>query len=198
MSIMKHRVCAAAALVLVLLMAGSPVRGSAGAERQAMAVNADAATIADFMKRVAAYTALHGKLDGTLQEVPREARPEQFMDHQRALAKLIQRERSAAKQGDICPKAMRAVFRRLLADVFRGPDGRQIKHSILDEYTGHIRLSVNGQYPEGIPFATVPPQVLQALPKLPDILEYRFIGERLILLDVHAHVIADFIERVFP
>lgn len=190
--------CAAAVLVLL----GADVRVSAsadaGAEPQALAVNADAATIADFMKRVAEYAKLHKKLDDTLQEVPREARPEQFIDHQRALARLIQRERGPAKPGDICPKAMRAIVRRLLAGVFRGPNGRQIEHSILDEYTGHIRFEVNGQYPEGVPFATVPPQILQVLPKLPDVLEYRFIGERLILLDVHAHLIVDFIERVLP
>ena len=37
----------------------------------------------------------------------------------------------------------------------------------------------------------MPPQVLQALPKLPEELEYRFIGDRLILFDIHAHIIVD-------
>jgi hypothetical protein len=193
---MKVRLCTVAVLVSLVVVC---VRVSAdGARSQAIAVNADAATIADFMKRVGDYEGLHRRLDGTLQEVPRDARPEQFLDHQRALARLIQRERGPAQPGDVCPKAMRAIVRRLLAGVFRGPNGQQIRQSILDEYTGHIRLQVNGQYPEGIPFATVPPQILQALPTLPDVLEYRFIGERLILLDVHAHLIVDYIERVFP
>jgi len=49
-----------------------------------------------------------------------------------------------------------------------------------------------------VPLSTVPPQVLSSLPKLPEDLEYRFIGERLILLDVHAHIIADFMENAFP
>jgi hypothetical protein len=44
----------------------------------------------------------------------------------------------------------------------------------------------------------MPPQVLAMLPKLPDDLEYRFIGNRLILLDVHAHTIADYIENALP
>jgi hypothetical protein len=44
----------------------------------------------------------------------------------------------------------------------------------------------------------VPPQVLSALPKLPEELEYRFIGDRLILLDKHAHTIADYMNTVFP
>jgi hypothetical protein len=42
----------------------------------------------------------------------------------------------------------------------------------------------------------VPPQVLAVLPKLPEELEYRFIGPRLILLDIHAHTVADYIENI--
>ena len=49
-----------------------------------------------------------------------------------------------------------------------------------------------------MPLSTVPPQVLEGLPKLPEELEYRFVGERLILLDPHAHIIVDYMERVFP
>lgn len=171
---------------------------SAAGRPQAPRVNADAATIADFVKRVNVYAALQKKLDSTLQEVSREAAPEQFLEHQRALARLVQKERFGAKQGDICTQSMRSVIRRLLAGIFRGPDGRQIKHSILDEYTGNVRLQVNGLYPDGVPLSSVPPQVLQALPMLPNILEYRFIGERLILLDAHARLIVDFVTHVFP
>lgn len=191
---MKVRLCAT--LVLALLASGATA-AAPRADAQAP-VNPDAATLADFTKRLTAYVAMHQKLDGTLREMPADARPEQFIDHQRALAKLIQQERGPSKQGEIFPKPMRDVVRRLLAGIFRGPGGREIKHSILDEYTGNIRLQVNGEYPEGVPFATVPAQVLQALPKLPDVLEYRFVGKRLILLDVHAHLIVDFIEHVFP
>ena len=49
-----------------------------------------------------------------------------------------------------------------------------------------------------MPLATIPPQVLQTLPKLTQDLEYRFIGDALILLDVRAHLIADFIEDALP
>ena len=44
----------------------------------------------------------------------------------------------------------------------------------------------------------MPPQLLSALPKLPEELEYRFIGERLILFDHHAHVIVDYVDRALP
>ena len=161
-------------------------------------VNADAATIADFMARIKGYVALHDKLDATLQEVPDRGTTEQFFEHQRALGRLIQRERSSAKPGDLCTKEMRSVIRRLLGVVFRGPGGRQIKRSILDENTAIVRLEINGRYPDGLPVSTVPPQVLKELPTLPDVLEYRFVGQRLILLDAHAHIVIDWIDRVFP
>ena len=61
-----------------------------------------------------------------------------------------------------------------------------------------VKLIVNSRYPDTVPLTTVPPQVLQTLPKLTEDLEYRFIGDSLILLDTHAHVIADFIEDVLP
>jgi hypothetical protein len=48
-----------------------------------------------------------------------------------------------------------------------------------------------------VPISTVPPQVLAALPRLPEELEYRFIQNSLILFDSHAHIIADFMDRAF-
>jgi hypothetical protein len=161
-------------------------------------VNADAKTMAEFEKRVQDYVALHRKLEATLTDLPTEATPQQIDDHQRALGKLIQEARKNAKPGDLFTPDMRRVVRRLLARVFRGPGGRQVKRSILDEYTGPARFQVNSRYPDTVPLSTVPPQVLQNLPTLPEDLEYRFVGDRLILLDSHAHIIADYVEKVFP
>jgi hypothetical protein len=168
------------------------------AETQPPRVNADAATIADFVKRIDAYVALHQKVEGMLQEPSGDGRPEAVVEHQRAFATLMQKERPYAKSGDIVTKPMRNVVRRLLAGVFRGPGGQQIKRSILDEYTGNVPLRINSHYPESAPFSTVPPQILQGLPPLPAILSYRFIGKRLILLDPHGRLIVDIVDRVFP
>jgi hypothetical protein len=44
----------------------------------------------------------------------------------------------------------------------------------------------------------MPPPVLEPLPKLEEDLEYRFVGERLVLVDAHAHLIVDFTEDVLP
>ncbi len=68
----------------------------------------------------------------------------------------------------------------------------------MDENPGIPTLKVNERYPDTVPLSTVPPQVLQGLPNLADEMEFRFIGNTLILMDVHAHIIADFIPNAFP
>ena len=76
-----------------------------------------------------------------------------------------------------------------------------MKASIMDENPVdpvQLKLRVNGRYPDTVPLTSVPPQVLQTLPKLSEDLEYRFVGDWLILLDVHAHVIADYIDNALP
>jgi hypothetical protein len=103
-----------------------------------------------------------------------------------------------AKPGEIFTKEIRAYFRRQLEGVFAGPEGRKLKAAIMDENPGPIRLLVNGRYPDGVPLTTMPPQVLAALPKLPPELEYRFIGDRLVLLDEPAHLVVDFIQDALP
>lgn len=185
-------------LAALVALCASAVSAAPGRSPQPPRVNADAATIADFMKRVDDYVSLHKKVESMLQEPSGNGGPEEVVEHQRAFAKLMQQERAHAKSGDIMAKPMRNVVRRLLSSVFRGPDGRQIKHSILDEYTGNVPLKVNSHYPENTPLSSVPPQILQGLPKLPDVLAYRFVGKRLILLDPHGRIIVDIVDRVFP
>lgn len=168
------------------------------AAAQKAPVNAHAATIAEFVKRVDAYVALHKKLESTLPDLPKQTTPAQIDAHQRAMATLIQGARKDAKQGDLFTREMQVLVRSLLRPVFRGKAGLQIKAEILDkEFTGNVKLAVNGRYPDEVPLSTVPPQVLTSLPKMPEELEYRFIRDNLILLDPHAHIIADYVERAF-
>jgi hypothetical protein len=58
-------------------------------------------------------------------------------------------------------------------------------------------MKVNSRYPDEIPVSTIPPQLLEGLPKLPEEMEYRFVGNDLILMDTHAHIIADFVPDTF-
>jgi hypothetical protein len=159
---------------------------------------AGAQAVAEFNERLKEYAELHNRLEDTLPKLPKEADPKIIDAHQRALEKLLKAERKNAKPGDILTPAVQAHVRQVLARVLAGKDGAQLKATIMDENPGNIGLTINSRYPDEVPLSTVPPQVLASLPKLPEELEYRFIGERLILLDIHSHTIADYMDNVFP
>lgn len=172
--------------------------GGGPAAQTPPAGNPDAAVIKDFLQRVHSYHELHEKLEQTLVPLPKEAPPEAITAHQRALERLMTRARAGARRGDIFTDPIRAYFRRQLSRVFTGADGITLRGSIMDEDTRAVRLTVNGRYPETVPLSSVPAQVLLVLPRLPESLEYRFVGERLMLLDVHARTVVDFFDQAIP
>ena len=159
---------------------------------------ADAAAVTEFTRLCEAYVSLHKKIESGLPKLPQEASPEQIDQGQQALSKGITAARTGAKPGDIFVPGAAGYLRQTLTRVFHGADGKQLRASILDENPIGAAVSINGPYPDSIPLSTMPPQILNALPKLPEELEYRFIGERLILFDHHAHLIVDYVDRALP
>jgi hypothetical protein len=162
------------------------------------APGAESAAVAEFRKHCEAYVSLHKKIEGGLPKLPQEASPEQIDQGQQALSKGITAARTQARPGDIFAPGVADYLRQTLLQVFKTADGKQLRASILDENPVGAAVSINGPYPDSIPLSTMPPQILNALPKLPDELEYRFIGERLILFDHHAHIIVDYVDRALP
>jgi hypothetical protein len=175
---------------------------AAGADHQVTAqrVNPNAKAIAEFQEEVADYVELHRKLERTLPSLPKDASPEMVDEHQRALGRLIQQARKNDDVGDIFERDVRPVLRRLLHGLFAGPDGTNLRKAVMEENPpGEIvKLVVNGRYPDTIPLSSMPPQILQILPPLPEELAYRFIQTSLILLDVHAHIIVDYLSGAIP
>jgi hypothetical protein len=155
-------------------------------------------TVSDFQKRCDDYVALHKKIESGLPRVPDDASPEQIDLGQQALSKGIRAARASARVGDVFSPAIQAHVRRVLGAIFASGDGKQLRDSILDENPVGAAVRINGDYPDEIPLSTMPPQVLDALPRLPKELEYRFVGERLILFDHHAHLIVDYIAQALP
>jgi hypothetical protein len=188
----------AVALTLGLLPLQPPPDQRAPGTSTQPRVNANAATIQAFVKRVDEYVALHKKMEATLPALPKQTTPQQIDQHERALSKLIQEARKGAKQGDIFYVGMQRLVRQLLRPVFTGEGSQSIRAEILDnENKANVVLTPNGRYPDEIPVSTVPPQVLQNLPKLPEELEYRFVRQNLILFDPHAHIIPDWVPQAF-
>jgi len=156
-------------------------------------------TLDEFKIRVDQYVALHKKAEDTLPKLPDGSTPEKIDQIQRQLAQLISDARSGAKQGELFTPAMETLVRKTMARVFKAPDGGAIRDSVMDENpTGQVALVVNQRYPDTVPISTMPPDVLQKLPKMPEGLEYRFIGRHLVILDTHAHLIVDFVTNAIP
>ena len=173
------------------------VPGTGTSAPPAQPVNEDAKALAGFLDRVNQYVAVHQKLENTLPKLSKESTPHQVVAHQRALSKLIQDARKDAKQGDVFTPESQVVIKKLIAKVFGGPDRAGLRASVMDENPGVANLKVNDRYPDEIPVSTIPPQLLEGLPKLPEEMEYRFVGNALILMDTHAHIVADFIPNAF-
>lgn len=161
-------------------------------------VNPDAKALATMLERINDYVEVHRKIEDKLPKLSTEASPKEIDQHQRALARVIQEARRGAKRGAVFTPDAQVVIKRLLGRVFGGPEGAALRASIMDENPGTVTLAINGRYPDTVPLSTVPPQVLQGLPKLPEEMEFRFVGNTLILMDVHAHIIVDMIENALP
>lgn len=158
----------------------------------------DAQVVADFMTRVNAYLAIHLQAERAAPKLPQEATPLQIDQTQRAMAGRILAVRTGAKRGDIFTPDMTTLVRRIVIQVLSGPDGARRRASIMDDNVKFLPLSANQRYPDEVPLTTMPPGLLQALPELPEEMEYRFIGPHLVLFDQHAHIIPDFIPDAMP
>ena len=166
--------------------------------RSQAAANKNSAILADFKARVDAYAALHRKQDESLPKLRQEATPAEIDLHQRSLLTRISAARGAAKQGDVFTPPIRGLIRALIADTFARGNSATLRESIQDENPGKVSITVNGQYPEELPLASMPAQLLKNLPPLPPVVEYRFVGDSLILLDSGAHLIVDLIPNALP
>ncbi|HXD21304.1 MAG TPA: hypothetical protein VN654_30060 [Vicinamibacterales bacterium] len=86
----------------------------------------------------------------------------------------------------------------------QGTSGKAVKADVKEELKENaeeqeeeggkpIVLKVNAMYPPDSPLPSTPPQILMSLPKLPEQLEYRLVGKTLIIRDVEANIIVDFV-----
>lgn len=162
------------------------------------AVNPSAAVMADFKARVEKYAALHRDLAQGDAAQKNNRTAEQVAAQTAALAAKIQSARAGAKQGDIFVPETRQTFRRLLAPGMKGDAGRDVKELLKADgpATGTVAFKVNAKYPEDQPKPTMPGNMLLNLPALPDPLEYRVVGQHLLLLDTAADLIVDYILNV--
>lgn len=151
--------------------------------------------LTDFSQRVAAYVELTKKSTAGLPPLQRTDDPKEIASREIALGDAIRAGRAGAQPGDILTAASARVFRRAIKKDFR-QRSRGGQREMRDEMP-NFHPKVNQTYPSAWPLATFPATLLAALPALPEGLEYRLLSEALILHDVKANIIVDFILGVF-
>ena len=114
------------------------------------------------------------------------------------LANAIQRARPRARQGDFFDADATHRITERLRNVLRTPNAKAAVAGIDDERAAVLKLQIYLRFPVENEMATMPPSLLQALPRLPSELEYRIVGEDLVLRDVKAAMILDYIPKAVP
>jgi hypothetical protein len=155
---------------------------------------------ADFDIRVQRYVDLHRTLEGTVPTVTVSNDYATVVAATDALAVKIQAARATARRGEIFTPEIERWFRQMVARSLEYCETAEILRSLNEENPPNLVIApqVNGRWPRGASFGPVPPQVLAALLALPDELQYRFLHRDLVLCDVHADVIVDFIRKALP
>lgn len=181
------------AWVLVLLSSALVAAVAARDGQQRRAPTTEREVLQKFQSQIDAYMALHNRLEKESPPLTGADDPEQVRASQKALAAKIRAARRNPAPGAIFTPETRTVFRRILRRELQGPLGAELQRALKDDAPPRILLRVHAEYPASWPVASVPPRILAILPKLPEDLDYRFVAYDMILLDVHANLIIDFI-----
>ena len=161
-------------------------------------INSNTLVIQDFEKRVADYVKLHKDAEAQLPLLKPTSSPAKIMRHQHEFARRIRAARRQALPGDIFSADISAEFRRLIAITMQGPEAARIRESLANAEPVRLRLRVNRIYPPYVPLQSTPPTLLLNLPKLPAEVEYRVVDHALVLRDVGADLIIDFMTNAIP
>jgi hypothetical protein len=196
----KLIVCSAAALTFAACRPGPPPDEAANPtaeDKPAPTATITTPTFADFSDRIDAFMKDRERAEGTVAELKETSDPAKVSGREKALAEAIRTVRRDAKQGDVFSEAATVEFRKIIVADFekRSPADQT---AVLEEVPMKTPPRVNAEYPTTMPLGTFPPTLLLNLPTLPEVLEYRFLGRHLILRDIKANLIVDFVPEVVP
>jgi hypothetical protein len=110
-----------------------------------------------------------------------------------ALAMRIRFARHDARPGDLFTLPIATALRRAMDPELRGLAAIRARESIRDDAPVVFVFVVNGDYPAGASRSTMPGNVLKILPPLPMGLEYRIVDTHLVLMDLDANIVVDYV-----
>jgi hypothetical protein len=184
---MTYRTSAIAAL---LVCAVSPILRASCHEKQQVTLEAD------LNQRLKPYLKIRNDAKGKVPALTNTEDPAQLESRQQALTHAIRTARAGARQGDILGGPITECLRPLIQhSLDRASAKKTMKEGNPATEGIKVNVKVNGPYPAAAPLSTMPPRLLSILPKLPKGLEYRFVGQTLILYDADAGLIIDYISN---
>lgn len=157
-----------------------------------------AAVRADFIARANEYAELRKKAEAGLPALAGDATPEQIAARKTALLSAVREARKDAKAGYVITADARVLIRQIIASEYQGTDLAELKKTMIEAETNGVPVKVNAEYPESKEKVEMPPKLLMALPELPDILRYRFVGKNMLIVDKENSLIVDYAADVIP
>jgi hypothetical protein len=149
--------------------------------------------IRDFHERVERYLKLRKQIEAGLPRLKPTASAPSITARSQELTRRLRFARREARVGSIFTPASATEFRRLIAITMQGKEAEQIRASLKSAEPVTLPLRVNDPYPAAVPLQSTPPSLLLNLPQVPPQVDYRVIGKALVLRDVDANLILDFI-----
>jgi len=149
-----------------------------------------------FYERVESYAALHRRL-APPPPVAGSTDPISRLLTSQYLASAIRGARRFADQGEIFTPDVARIFRARLADSIGERDGQMFLFELNEgELPLHVHPTVNEPYTMTRLYR-VPADVRLGLPGLPRELDYRIAGRDLLLWDIYAGIVVDFVPDAF-
>jgi hypothetical protein len=149
-------------------------------------------SIDTFNDNVAAYLALHHQVERYLPPQRNFVDAEEVLAYSAALRRGLCALRPTAKEGDVFGPAA-DEFRRRIRYALRA-HGLEVRDLLLemreDTEEGARPPVVNEAFSWALG-NLMPIAVIDSLPALPDELQYRLVGGRLVLVDIHAGLVVD-------
>jgi hypothetical protein len=182
---------------LVFALLAATVPAPAG-QLQKDAPGEEAAAIAKFDVAIADYMKLRERLRNEITGPVANSTAVELTHASDALAAAIQRARAGAREGNIFLVPISVAFKRRVEEVVRRDNLGPVLANVDDEEPTIKTPSIHLRFPAASQMATMPPSLLAALPELPKALEYRIVGNYLVLRDVDAALILDYIPAAVP
>ena len=154
------------------------------------------AAVAEFTAGVQEYLRLREEAARGLPHERPFDDPREALDVRKALRRAIRDARRDARAGDLFNPRAAAAFRHIVATTAGAHrvDPQDIVRALRAERApGAKQPAVNGRYDWRLG-AWMWPALLQALPSLPEDLQYRIVDSDLVLVDLQASLVVDILE----